>query len=54
MKIGGELFVLVDDEVLLVLVEVSNEFWAIVCSISEVWISWLVGCVGELLVIVAI
>ena len=30
MEIGGGLFVLVDDEVLLVLVEVSNKFWTII------------------------
>ena len=39
---------LVDDEVLLVLGEVSNECWTIVCSISEVWIDWLVGWLVEL------
>ena len=50
---GGLLFKFVGDEVLLVLGEVSNECWTIVCSLSEIWIGWLVGCVGELLLVVA-
>ena len=45
---------LMDEEVLLVLVEISKEFWAIVCFKSEIWVNWLVGCIGELLVIVVI
>ena len=51
-KLVENYFGLIDEEVLLVLVEVSKEFWAIVCSMSEVWIDWLVGCGGELLVVV--
>ena len=43
-RIGGELFVLVDEEVLLMLVGISKEFWTIVGSILEAWINWLVGC----------
>ena len=43
-KVGGELFVLVDEEVLLMLVGISKEFWTIVGSILEAWINWLVGC----------
>ena len=52
--IGWELFVIIDEEVLLVLVEISKGFWAIVCSVSEIWVNWLVGCIGESLVIVVI
>ena len=43
-RIGGELFVLVDEEVLLMLVGISREFWTVVGSILEAWINWLVGC----------
>ena len=35
---------LVDEEVLLVLVGISKEFWTIVGSILKAWINWLVGC----------
>ena len=43
-RIGGELFVLVDGEVLLMLVGISKEFWIIFGSILEAWINWLVCC----------
>ena len=53
MEVGGGLFVLVVGELLLVLVKIANDFRTIAWSISEIWMGWLVSCVGELLVVVA-
>ena len=43
-RIGGELFVLGDEEVLLMLVGISKGFWTIIGAILEAWRNWLVGC----------
>ena len=43
-RVGGELFVLGDEEVLLRLAGVSKVVWTMVGSILEAWRKWLVGC----------
>ena len=43
-RVGGELFVWGDEEVLLRLVGVAIVVWTMVGSVWEAWRNWLVGC----------
>ena len=43
-RVGGELFVLGDEKVLLMLAEVSKVIWSMVGSILDAWRNWLIGC----------
>ena len=43
-RVGGELFVWGDEEVLLRLVGVSKVVWTMVGSVLEAWRNWLVDC----------
>ena len=43
-RVGGELFVWSDEEVLLGLAGDSKVVWTMVGSILEAWRNWLVGC----------
>ena len=43
-RVGGELFVWSEEEVLLRLAGVAKVVWTMVGSILEAWRKWLVGC----------
>ena len=49
-RVGGELFVWSDDEVLLILAVVSNFIWRWASSLLETWRKWLIGCIFVVLV----
>ena len=50
-RVGGELFVWSDEEVLLGLAGDSKVVWTMVGSILEAWRKWLIGCIFVSLVI---
>ena len=50
-RVGGELFVWSEDEVLLRLAVVSKVVWKWVGSLLETWRTWLIGCIFVSLVI---
>ena len=49
-RVGGELFVWSDDEVLLILAVVSKFIWKWASSLLETWRKWLIGCIFVVLV----
>ena len=49
-RVGGELFVWSDDEVLLRLAVVFKFVWRWVGSLLETWRKWLIGCIFVVLV----